>query len=80
MRLDLIFSVRDIYINSNPNPLTKFFSSSRSTKLKDILTWNIFQMIMKTILISTRIVISHVMKWGFHYEFDEKSINTETTK
>ena len=31
MRLDLIFSMRDIYINSNPNSLTKFTSSSRST-------------------------------------------------
>ena len=33
------------YINSNLNPLTKFFSSSRSTKFKDILPWIIFQMI-----------------------------------
>ena len=32
MRLDLIFSMRDIYINSNLNPLKKF-SGSRSTKL-----------------------------------------------
>ena len=64
MRLDLIFSLRDIYINSNPNPLTKFTSSSRSTNLKDILPWNISQMIMKTIPISTRIVISYAMKWG----------------
>ena len=35
MRLDLIFSMRDIYINSNLNPLTKFTSSSRSTDFKD---------------------------------------------
>ena len=56
-RLDLIFSMRNIYINSNLNLLTKFTSHSRSTKLKDILQWNISP-------ISTRIVISYVMKWG----------------
>ena len=65
MRLDLIFSMRDIYINSNLNPLTKFTSSSRSTKFKDILSWNISQMITKTIPISTRIGISYAMKQGF---------------
>ena len=64
MRLDLIFSMRDIYINSNPNSLPKFTSSSRNTKLKDILPWNISQMIMKIIPISMRIVISYAMKWG----------------
>ena len=41
VRLDLIFSMRDIYIKSNLNPLRKFPSSSRSTKLKDIPPWNI---------------------------------------
>ena len=30
--------MRDIYINSNLNPLTKFTSSSRSTELNDILS------------------------------------------
>ena len=64
MRLDLIFSMKDIYINSNLNPLTKFTSSSRSTKLKDALPWNISQIITKTIPISTSIVISYVMKRG----------------
>ena len=56
VRLDLIFSMRDIYVNSNLNPHTKFTSSSRSTEFKDILPWNISQMITKTIPISTRIV------------------------
>ena len=56
MGLDLIFSMRDIYINSNLNPHTKFTSSSRSTKFKDIVLWNISQMFTKTIPISTRIV------------------------
>ena len=64
MRLDLIFSVRDIYINSNLNRLTKFTSSSRSTKSKDILPWNISQMITNTIPNRSRIVISYVMKQG----------------
>ena len=50
--------------DSSPNPLTKFTSSSRSTGFKDILPWNIFQMITKTILISTRIVISYARKQG----------------
>ena len=64
MRLDLIFSVRDIYINSNLNPLTKFTSSSRSTEFEDILIWNISQMIMKTDPISVRIVTINAMKQG----------------
>ena len=64
MRLDLIFSMRDIYINCNLNPFTKFTSSSRSTELKDMLPGNISQMITKTIPIGTRIAISYAMKWG----------------
>ena len=43
---------------------TKFTSSSRNTVFKDILPWNISQMVMKTIPISTRIVISYAMKRG----------------
>ena len=35
----------DIYINSILNPLTKLTNSSRSTEFKDILPWNISQMI-----------------------------------
>ena len=64
MRLDLIISMRDTYINSNLNPLTKFTSSSRSTKFKDILSWNISQMITKTVPISTRLAIRYAIKWG----------------
>ena len=79
MRFDLIFSMRDIYINSNLNPLTKFTSSSRSTKFKDILPWNISQMITKTVPISTRIVISYAMKLGILFEFGGKSMETEAT-
>ena len=40
MRLDLILTMRDIYINPNLNPLTKFTGKSRSTQFKDILPWN----------------------------------------
>ena len=46
------------------NPLTNFTSTSRSTSFKDILPWNISEMITKTIPISTRIVIRYAMKWG----------------
>ena len=58
MRLDLIFSMRDIYIISNLNPLTKFTSKihGKSIEFKDILPWNIS--------ISMRIVISYTMKWS----------------
>ena len=41
VRLDLMFSMRGIYISSNLNPVTKFTSSSRSTEFKDITAWNI---------------------------------------
>ena len=63
MWFELIFSMRNVYINSNLNQLTKFTGSSRSTKFKDILTWNISQLITKTIPISMRIVLSYEMKW-----------------
>ena len=62
VKIDLILSMRDIYINSNLNPLTKL-TSSRNTEFKDILPCKISQMIKKTVLISTRIVISYAMKW-----------------
>ena len=72
-----MFSMRDIYNNSNFSLPTKFTSSSRSNKLKDILPCKISKMITKTIPINTRIVISCAMKQGC--EFDGKSIETETT-
>ena len=64
MRLDLIFTSRDIHINCNLDSLTKFSCSSRSTKFKDILPWNISKMIMKTVPISMRIVVSCAVKSG----------------
>ena len=71
--------MRDIYINFNLIPLTKFTSSSRSTEFKDICPQNICQMITKTAPISTRIFISYVMKWASHCEYDGKSIENKTT-
>ena len=72
--------MRDIYIISNLNSLTKFTSSSsQSTKLKGILAWNISQIIVKSIPISTRILISNAKKQGIHCEYDGKSMETETT-
>ena len=56
-----IFTVKDIYINFNLDPLTW---SSRSTKFNDNFPWNISQMITKTIQINSRIVISCAMKSG----------------
>ena len=77
--LDLIFSMRGIYVSSNPNSLTEFTSSSRSTEFKDFPPWNMSQMITKTIPISTKIVISYAMKRDTRCEFDENSMETETT-
>ena len=54
LRLDLILTMSNIYINSNLNPLIKFTSSSRRIEFKDILPWKISEMITKTIPISTR--------------------------
>ena len=42
--------------------LITFFSSSRSAKFKNILSWNISQMVMKAFPSSTRIMISYVIK------------------
>ena len=61
--LYLILMMLDMYIDSNLNPITKFTSSSsRGTEFKDILSWNISQMITKTIPISTRIVTCYAVK------------------
>ena len=79
MTLNLIFTTRDIYINSNLNPLTKFTSRIRRIEFKNILPWNISQMIMKIILISTRIVISYAIKRASLFKFDGKSMGSETT-
>ena len=62
VRLDLIFPMRDIYINSNLN--TEFTKSSKSSKFKYILPWTISQIITKNVPISKRIVISSSIKWG----------------
>ena len=64
---------------SNLNPLTKFTSSSRKTEFKDILPWNISQMITKIVPISTRIVISYEMKRASRCQYDGKSMETEKT-
>ena len=74
MRLDLILLMRDIYINSNVDPLTKFTSSSRGTEFKDIIPRNTPRTVVP---ISTRMVISSVMKRDI--SFDRKLMETETT-
>ena len=72
VRFDLILTVRDIYSNSSLNRPTKFTSKGKSTEVKDILPWNISQIIMKIIPISRRIVASCCECIG-------KSMETETT-
>ena len=63
VRLDLIFSMRDIYTNPNLDLYPKF-TSSRSSEFKDIFPWSISEKIMKTFPISMRIIISYAMKRG----------------
>ena len=58
VRFDLILTIRDIYINSNLNPFTKFTRNSRNTE------FNISQTIPKTVPTSTRIVICYAIKRG----------------
>ena len=67
LRLDLVFMMRDIYLNSNPKSLTKLISSSRSTEFKDIHLWNTSQMIKKIVPISLREVINYMMKLGISF-------------
>ena len=50
-----------------PEPTHKSTSSSRSTEFKDILSWNLSQIITKTIPVSTGIVISYAMKRGISF-------------
>ena len=72
--LDVIFTLRDIYINSNLNTLTKVTSSRRSTEFKEVFLWSISQMTTKTVPISTRIVISYVMKRNIPFWVWKKQI------
>ena len=89
-RLDLILMMGDIYINSNLNPLTKFTNTSKSTEFRDILSWNICQMIMKTIPVSydkTGYSVVNLTesqwKWGQNMigisQFRESHIRTNTS-
>ena len=64
MKLDLIFTKGDIYINSSLDPLTNFSNRSRNTQFNVILSRIISQMIPKTTPVSTRVVISIVMIRG----------------
>ena len=79
VKFDLMLTIKDIYINTNLNPLTKFTSSSRSSEFRNILQWNISKMIMKTVPISTRMVLTYVMKPSIPLWIWWKSVVTETT-
>ena len=76
VRLDLVFTIREIYINPNLNPLKKF-ASSRSMNLK-ISSYERSPKWSRRLLISTRIVISYAMKRSSLFEFDGKSMEIET--
>ena len=67
VRLDLIFRISNIYINSNLKTLIKFTSSSTSTDFKDFPPPNISQVTTRSIPISTRIVISYAIKQGIPF-------------
>ena len=62
MRLDWIFKMRDIDINSNLDQLKISGTISKSAKFKNILPWNISQMITRTHNQHESIVTSFVIK------------------
>ena len=65
VRVNLIFTIRDICINSK---LNLFTGKSRSMLLKiSILPWNNSQIITKTVPINTRIVTGYAMKRGIPF-------------
>ena len=78
VRLHLILMMRGIYINSNLNPLTKLTSSSRSTEFKNILPWDISQMITKTIPNQHENSYKLCNEMGYPI-VNGKSMETETT-
>ena len=63
----LIITMRNLYISSYLNLITKFTSSSRSIEFKDFLPYNISQIITKTIPVSRRIFIKCAMKRGITF-------------
>ena len=78
VRIQLIFTMRYIYINSNLHPLTESTSSSRNTEFKDILPRYISQISTKIIPISTRVVITCANEMEYSpFEFHRRSMETE---
>ena len=82
LTLGLIFTMSDIFINSNQASLTKFTNSCKGTEFKDVLPWNISEIIKKAVQISTRIVMNYAVKrgillwvwWKFNGNWDKKMI------
>ena len=69
VRLKLILTMMDIYINSNVSPLTKFIISRRSTEFKVILSWNIeYSMTLNTQCSMTL--------WNLYVNFWQKQLTT----
>ena len=68
--------IRDIYLNSNFDPFKKFSSSHRNTEFRHIHPWNIFQLIIRTFPICTRIVKAVSWKVVFLFEAEGETLVT----
>ena len=71
VRFDLIFSMMDIYINSNLNPRTKFTSSSRGTGFKEKL----FPVFVKTFSNSHKIYKMKETLWWKRKRYKTLTLN-----
>ena len=76
---DLIIPMRDTFTNSNLGLLIKLRRRrrSRTNEFKDVLSWNISQMITMTILINTRIIKKQAKKGSIPLEFNGEPMETE---
>ena len=78
---DLIIPMRDTFTNSNLGLLIKLRRRrrrrSRTNEFKDVLSWNISQMITMTIPINTRIIKKQAKKGSIPLEFNGEPMETE---
>ena len=71
--------MRDTFTNSNLGLLIKLRRRrrSRTNEFKDVLSWNISQMITMTIPISTRIIKKQAKKGSIPVEFNGEPMETD---
>ena len=62
-----IYTSIPVWTQFQSETITKFTTTSRKSEFKDILPWNIFQMITKTIPINTIPIISYTIKRGIQF-------------